>query len=107
MPPKKVYCGAKKVPKGRKQGSMKECVDSKQVRLYGLRKIDERTLKAKQKRKEQQKGPSKAFLIGQLSKFERQLAREGYSPEERKELKKKYKETLKEIEKLQKLAKKV
>ena len=36
----KIYCGIGKVPKGSKRGSMKECVESGQIRYYGIKKID-------------------------------------------------------------------
>ena len=34
--PKKVYCGIGKIPKNHRKGSMKECIDNNQVRLYGF-----------------------------------------------------------------------
>lgn len=34
------YCGSGKVPKGKKLGTMKECVEKKKIGLYGLNKID-------------------------------------------------------------------
>jgi hypothetical protein len=40
----KVYCGAGKVPKDSVAGGMKECARSKQIRRYGLFKIDKKTL---------------------------------------------------------------
>lgn len=41
---KKPYCSIGEVPKGQKRGSMKECADMKQIRYYGVKKIDSRTL---------------------------------------------------------------
>ena len=35
-----IYCGAKKPPKGKKYGSMSQCKERNQIRLYGLRKVD-------------------------------------------------------------------
>lgn len=35
-----IYCGIGEVPKGKRLGSMKECAEKKQVRHYGLKKID-------------------------------------------------------------------
>jgi hypothetical protein len=36
-----IYCGvSNKIPKGKKRGTMHECVKSKQVRFWGLNKID-------------------------------------------------------------------
>lgn len=34
------YCGIKKVPKGRKRGTVKECKEAKQIRYYGLTNAD-------------------------------------------------------------------
>lgn len=64
---KKPYCGvADKIPKGFKKGSMLECAEKNQVRLYGLNKIDKRTL---QKAKAEKKPPKTKLLtqIGSLS----------------------------------------
>ena len=34
------YCGVGKMPKGYRRGTMRECVDMKQIRYYGLKKVD-------------------------------------------------------------------
>lgn len=39
-----IYCGAKNVPKGKRLGSMKECVEKKQISYYGVKKVDSRLL---------------------------------------------------------------
>jgi len=39
----KPYCGSGNIPKGSKNGTMKECAELNQVRLYGLNKIDRKT----------------------------------------------------------------
>lgn len=39
-----VYCGICKLPKGKRQGTMKECAELGQVRYYGLHKMDPKTL---------------------------------------------------------------
>jgi hypothetical protein len=39
-----VYCGIGDVPKGYKRGNMTECVEKGQIRYYGIKKIDTRTL---------------------------------------------------------------
>lgn len=44
MDKKKIYCGIKKPGKNQKLGSMKECAETNQIRLYGVRKIDSRLL---------------------------------------------------------------
>ena len=38
------YCGAGDVPKGAKRGTMRECAEKKQIRYYGIKKIDSKTL---------------------------------------------------------------
>lgn len=48
---KKPYCGASEIPKNKKKGTMIECSNAKQIRLYGLNKIDKRLLKAKKEKK--------------------------------------------------------
>ena len=41
QPKLKIFCGiTQPIPKGYKLGSMKECLENKQVRYYGLKKID-------------------------------------------------------------------
>lgn len=43
----KVFCGATQpVPKGHRIGSMKECLENKQVRYYGLKKIDSKLVES-------------------------------------------------------------
>lgn len=37
---KNVYCGIGPVPKNSRLGSMKECADKKQIRYYGIKKVD-------------------------------------------------------------------
>ena len=39
---KKIYCGAKNVPKNSKRGSIADCVEANQIRYYGLNSIDEK-----------------------------------------------------------------
>ena len=41
-----IFCGIGKCPKGKKVGTMKECAEANQVRLYGINKIDSRVLEA-------------------------------------------------------------
>lgn len=40
----KIFCGIGNVPKGKKLGNMKECVELGQTRYYGLKKIDKRLI---------------------------------------------------------------
>ncbi len=41
------YCGAKKIPKGKKRGSPKYCAQTNQVRYYGVEKINKKYLDIK------------------------------------------------------------
>ena len=64
----KPYCGIEsKVPKGYHRATMQECIDNKQVRYYGLHKIDKRLLEApKQKKvsnKDREKQISKLIIV--------------------------------------------
>lgn len=36
----KIYCGIRPIPKGSRLGSMKECADKREIRYYGIKKID-------------------------------------------------------------------
>lgn len=40
MPTVKVSCSIKDLTKGQRRGTMMECADKKQIRYYGLKKID-------------------------------------------------------------------
>lgn len=44
-----LYFGIKKVPKGKKQATMKEAIDNSQVSFWGLNKVDKLALKSKNK----------------------------------------------------------
>lgn len=46
MSTKREYCGVGKVPKGAVRGSAKQCAEQGQVRYWGIKKIDPRTLAA-------------------------------------------------------------
>lgn len=39
-----IYCGIGKTPKGLRLGSMQECAEKRQIRLFGLKKADPRTI---------------------------------------------------------------
>jgi hypothetical protein len=39
-----IYCGIGKPPANKKLGTMRQCAEHGQVRLYGLKKIDPKTL---------------------------------------------------------------
>ena len=44
MPPKEFYCTTKPQRKSQRKGTMQECIDANQVRLYGLYRIDPKLL---------------------------------------------------------------
>jgi hypothetical protein len=39
-----IFCGVGPVPKGKRRGTMKECVEQGQIRYYGIKKVDQRLL---------------------------------------------------------------
>ncbi len=45
----RVYCGIREIPKGCRLGTAKECAKKRQIRYYGLRKIDPELIKLKKK----------------------------------------------------------
>ncbi len=47
----KVYCGIGDVPKGKRRANMVECAELGQVRYFGLKKIDSRTIDAAKQKK--------------------------------------------------------
>src|SRR5438046_2750865 len=47
----KVYCGVNtKVPKDHKRGTMRECAEKGQIRYYGIKKIDPKTMELAKKK---------------------------------------------------------
>lgn len=44
MPVDDIFCGAGKVPSGKRRGTMKECVEKNQFRYWGVKQIDARLL---------------------------------------------------------------
>ena len=66
--PKNVYCGSDEVPKEHRRGTMKECVEKKQIRLYGLFKVDPNLLKAESK-KSKIKYYTSTTLFSEISKI--------------------------------------
>lgn len=45
-----IYCGSDKLPKGKKYGTARQCAEKGQIRLYGIRKVDSKTLDALKKK---------------------------------------------------------
>lgn len=56
-----IYCGIEDVPKGSRRGSMKDCAEKKQIRYWGLHKIDPRTIEGAKKTT---KGKDTRFKLG-------------------------------------------
>lgn len=50
-----IYCSVGNVPKNKRRGNMKECVENKQIRFYGIKKIDAKLLSKIIKDKKQSK----------------------------------------------------
>ncbi len=51
----KIYCGSGALPKGHRYGSMQECLDKGQVKLWGLKKVDPRIIEASKLNKKNKK----------------------------------------------------
>lgn len=98
------YCGAMKTPKGRTEGTMKECVQAHQVRKYGLKKVDIRIIK-----KTGAKGPTRAKVLSRRTALRAQVKRlkddlpYAKTDEKEKEMKKSIAEKKKELKELNKL----
>ena len=100
----KPYCGAGKIPKDAKRGSAKECAQKGQIRYYGLKRIDSKTLEEGKAERKKGKPETRdelmikmAGLRGVLAKNTRFL--EGNTDEDKKKpYQKKVDETKKKLE---------
>lgn len=105
-----IFCGAsKKVPKGKRIGSMKECFNMNQVRFWGLQKIDpqlfkmrDEQLKIDQKIKSMKKSKDKllatlAGLNGRIRKYNGEIAIKGKTKKEKADIQKKIDSTQNDI----------
>ncbi len=97
----KIYCGVGKIPKNSRKGSMRECAEMGQIRLYGLYKVDPRIIAAKSKpsTKEKQMGKEDIRKLlfkykGRIQKLERELNFE--DNKDKKKTKKELDEAIKE-----------
>ena len=104
-----VFCGiTQPVPKGHRLGSMKECLDLKQVRYYGLKKIDSKLADSINVKKESKSDLmiKIAGLRGKLSKLKRDIE-SSKNFEEKKKITEEFEKVRKEIlslnEKMQKI----
>jgi len=79
--PKQVVCGIGKVGKNQKLGSMKECAEKKQIRYWGVNKVDPKILELA--KKGSRKGDTRLSVLkqmmglrGKISKIQKQLKTE-------------------------------
>ncbi len=75
MSKSKIYCGIGEVPKGMKKGTMKECMELGQVRLYGLYKIDSKIVSKKSKPSAKEKKMTKNEVKALVFKFKGRITR--------------------------------
>lgn len=98
-----IYCGAKKVPKNKKLGTMKECVEAGKIMHWGIKKIDSKTmtiLGAAKKRVSSGKLMVKVLGVrGKMRKVKGDISYEK-DAKKKKELEKKLKELEKENKEL-------
>ncbi len=78
MSDKKIYCSIGPVPSGHKLGTMKECADKKQVRYWGVKKIDPKMLEASKKGSVKRESRDRIAvkmigLRGKISKLTKQI----------------------------------
>jgi hypothetical protein len=80
-----IYCGAKDIPKGKKRGSMKQCVEKGQISYFGINKIDTKLLEkymgAKKEKKDGMKilmklAEQKGTLSAKLNKLKKAIENE-------------------------------
>ena len=76
-----IYCGAGKVPKGKRKGTLEECIEKNQIRLYGLIQTSDREIKdlkgTKGSLKSKHNTISKKFLklYEQIAKYKHEVRR--------------------------------
>ncbi len=108
-PKLKVFCGiSQPVPKGHRLGSMKECLDLKQVKYYGLKKIDNKLVDSINVKKESKNDLliKIAGLSGKLTKLKRDIEN-SKNFEEKKKIMEESEKVKKEIVSLNEKIKKV
>lgn len=98
-----IHCGVTKLPKGKRLGSMKECIDLGQIRHWGRFKFDPKLLEAKQAGKTKKKNSKTRFALfekivsfdGKIKKLKREL---DFMKKPTKEDKKRIKDEVKKLE---------
>ena len=102
-----IFCGVGKVPSGKRRGTMKECFEKKQVRYWGVKKIDSRILSDYNKSDAIAETKLKlvvdaAKIKGRLKRLERQMKIDDISKTEMESLKKQIKQHKDKLVKMQK-----
>ncbi len=95
-----VYCGAKKVPKGKKRGTETQCRNMKQVRYYGVKgmKVDAETIN----QAIYALMTVRMNLLGRISFAKKEAFRYQNNPETKKRWEKEEKKAKKEADKVSK-----
>lgn len=86
-PKLKVFCGiTQPIPKGHKLGSMKECLEMKQVRYYGIKKIDSKLVESVNEKKDSKIDLSSkiAGLKGKFFKLKKNIDASNNASEKKK-----------------------
>src|ERR1700744_1382439 len=92
------YCGVKKIPKDKKRGTMKECVEAGKVSYYGVKKIDSKLLETVGKKNANPKDPDsyKIKIMGLKGKVKNLTSK--IKTEKDATKKKKFEQQLKKVE---------
>lgn len=100
---KDYYCGVREVPKNRRRGTMKECVEDGEIRYFGVKKVDPKMIKLAGSKKKKVTAAKMLPKVTSLDAKERRL-KEDIKYEKDK---KKKKELTKELDKISKERKEV
>lgn len=71
--PKQVVCGIGKIQKNQRLGSMKECADKKQIRYWGVNKVDPKILE--RARTGSNRGETRLSVLKQMMSLRGKLSR--------------------------------
>jgi chromosome segregation ATPase len=108
---KEYYCGLKPRYKGQRGGTMKECLASKQVRRFGVNKIDPKLLESEEKKKKEKKEGVKTLsdlrsqrgaLLGRFNRLKKDLSKLDEDDSKVKDIKKEMTSINKEYGEVQK-----
>ena len=102
-PKLKIFCGiSQPIPKGHRLGSMKECLEMKQVRYYGLKKMDSKLVESVigSKNNTQELRARYSSLRVNFNKLKKELMKTK-NTDTKKELFKKLEEMTKEIKSIE------